>query len=393
MEGAMTRAFPRREFLGGAAGAVAAIAVGGCAPAISPAAQGKTMLAYVGGYTAKERNGRGEGVSVYRIDPASGVWTQVQLLKDIVNPSWLTLDRQQRVLYSAHGDGTEAIAYAIDAGTGQIRVLNRQPTSGKNGVRLGIDASNRFLVCANYSSGTVAVLPINPDGSLGALSDLVTLEGKPGPHRTEQASAHPHDVAFDPRGRFFIVPDKGLDAVFVFRVDPATRKLVAAAPPSVPSRPGAGPRHADFHPTKPYAYVLNELDSTLTTYRFDPDRGELKPLQTITTLPPAFTGNSTTSEIAVAPSGRFVYASNRGHDSIAIFSVDEAAGTLSSVGWESTQGKTPRFFGLDPAGAILYAANQDSDSIVFFRVDPKTGKLTPTGQVVKVGSPSTIVFR
>jgi 6-phosphogluconolactonase (cycloisomerase 2 family) len=161
----------------------------------------------------------------------------------------------------------------------------------------------------------------------------------------------------------------------------------------VATRRGAGPRHAGFHPTAPYAYVLNELDSTLTTYRFDPEDGGLTPLQVITTLPPAFTGDNTTSEIAVAPSGRFVYASNRGHDSIVIFRADGAAGVLEPVGWEPTQGKTPRFFTLDPAGTFLYAANQDSDTIVAFRVDPRAGTLTPTGQVVSVGSPSTIVFR
>jgi 6-phosphogluconolactonase (cycloisomerase 2 family) len=239
----------------------------------------------------------------------------------------------------------------------------------------------------------VAVLAINPDGSLGKLSDLVTLSGPPGPHPTEQTSSHPHDVAFDPSERFIVVPDKGLDRVFVFTLDTASGRLVATAPPSVASRPGAGPRHVDFHPRKPYAYVLNELDSTITTYGFDAGRGELRPLQVITTLPPAFTGNSATSEIEVAPSGRFVYASNRGHDSLAIFSIDEFTGLLASVGWESTQGKTPRFFAIYPAGTFLYVANQNSDTIVTFRVDQTGGQLTPTGQVVKTGSPSCIVFR
>jgi 6-phosphogluconolactonase (cycloisomerase 2 family) len=351
------------------------------------------MLAYVGGYTSKDRNGRGDGINVYRIDQPSGAWTHVQRLGDLVNPSWLTLDRARPVLYSAHGEGYEAVAYAIDPTTGALRILNRQATQGRNGVRLGIDASGRFLVCANYSSGTVAALPIEPDGSLGSLRDLVPLTGKTGPHPTEQTSAHPHDIAFDPRGRFFLVPDKGLDAVFAFRVDASTGKLVPATPPSVPARPGAGPRHAGFHPTGPFAYVLNELDSTLTTYRFDADTGALEPRQTVGTLPPAFTGPNTTSEIAVAPSGRFVYASNRGHDSVAIFAVEPGTGTLSPVRWEPTQGKTPRFIGLDPAGAMLYAANQDSDTIVAFGVDRQAGTLTPTGQIVAVGSPSTIVFR
>jgi len=384
----------RRDWLLGATGLVATIAAGGCAAAGGPGAATRRtpMFAYVGCYTSKERNGKGEGITVYRIDPATGQWSEVQVVRELVNPSWLTLDRQQRFLYAAHGDGGEATAFAIDRDGGRLSLLNRQPTDGRNGVRLGIDASNRFVVLANYSTGTVAVLPINPDGTLGRLTDLVTLEGKPGPHRTEQASAHPHDVVFDPRGRFIVVPDKGLDTTFVFRLDTTRGKLVPAEPASVASRPGAGPRHVDFHPSKPYLYQINELDSTLTTFKFDTERGELMPLQTITTLPPSFTGTSTTSEIAVAPSGRFVYGSNRGHDSIVIFAVDGGTGVLSPVGWESTQGRVPRFFALDPSGAFLYAANQNSDTIVAFSVDQATGRLKPTGQVVKTGSPSSIVF-
>jgi 6-phosphogluconolactonase len=384
----------RRDWLRGATGLMATLAAGGCAAMSGPGpgARRTPMFAYVGCYTSKDRNGKGEGVAVYRIDPASGEWTPVQLLKDIVNPSWLTLDRQRRFLYAAHGDGNEATAFAIDRESGRLTLMNRQATRGRNGVRLGIDASNRFAVLANYSTGTVAVLPINADGSLGALADLVALEGKPGPHRTEQASAHPHDVVFDPRGRFVVVPDKGLDTTFVFRLDTTRGKLVAADPPSVASRPGAGPRHADFHPSQPYLYQINELDSTITTFKFDTQHGELIPLQTITTLPPSFTSANTTSEIAVAPSGRFVYGSNRGHDSIVIFAVNDATGVLSPVGWESTQGRVPRFFALDPSGAFLYAANQNSDTIVAFTVDQSTGKLKPTGQVIKTGSPSSIVF-
>jgi 6-phosphogluconolactonase len=392
------RAISRREVLAGMVGLTAAAVAGGCAPvagapstAAAPASG--PMFAYVGGYTSKERNGHAEGISVYRVDPGSGAWTSIQVLRDLVNPSFLTLDHQRQFLYSAHGDGTEAIAYAIDKQTGQLRLLNRQPTGGKNGVRLIVDPSNRFVVVANYSSGSVTVLPINRDGSLAPHSDLVALSGKTGPHRTRQEASHPHDTLFDRGGRFLLVPDLGLDRVFVFKLDGATGKLVANDPPSVAARSGAGPRHVDFHPTKPCAYVINELDSTITTYRFDGERGALTPLQVSPTLPPAFTGESTASEVAVAASGRWVYGSNRGYDSIAIFGVDEAGGTLTTVGWELTQGKTPRFFAPDPSGAVLYAANQDSDTIVTFRVDGATGKLTPTGQVIKTGSPSSIVFR
>jgi len=380
----------RREFLAGA-GAMATIIAGGCASMSS--ARPLPKFAYVGCYSTKRRNGRGEGVTVHRIDAATGAWTQLQLVKTADNPSWLTFDRNQRFLYSAHGDGDVVTAFRVDDATGQLSLLGTQDAKGKNGVRLGVDASNRFVICANYASGTVAVLPIQADGSLGPVTDLAALPGKPGPHRTQQPSSQPHDIVFDPRGRFIVVPDKGLDATFVFSLDTASGKLVPAAVPSVASRSGAGPRHAGFHPAKPYAYVLNELDSTLTTYRFDGERGALAPLQVITTLPPTFTGDSTTSEIVVAASGRFVYASNRGHDSLAIFAVNEADGTLSPVGWEPTRGKTPRFVAIEPSGAVLYAANMDSDTIVAFRVDASSGKLAATGQVIKTGSPSSIVFR
>lgn len=390
----MGQLLSRRSFVGGAAGLMAAIAAGGCAPMTAPTA-GSTapLFVYVGCYTSKERKGKGEGISVYRMDPLSGSWTDVQLVKDIVNPSFLALDREKRFLYSAHGDGEQATAFAIDRATGRLTLLNQQSTGGKNGVSLAVDATNRFLVVGNYSSGTVAALPINPNGSLAPLSHLAALPGEPGPHRVEQASSHPHDVRFDRGGRFVVVPDKGLDKVFVYRLDTASGKLVANDPPAVKTRPGAGPRHVDFHPSQPYAYVINELDSTITTYRFDAERGDLKPLQVISTLPPDFTGNNTTSEIAVAPSGRFVYGSNRGHHSIAIFTVDPTSGALAPVGWEPSRGLTPRFFALDPTGTFLYAANQDSDTIVTFRVDQPTGKLLATGQVIKTGSPSTFVFR
>jgi 6-phosphogluconolactonase len=387
----------RREFLEGVAGVAAVVAAGGCASmssqAASSAARPMPRFAYVGCYTSKDRNGTGEGISVHRIDPASGAFTQVQVLKEIVNPSWLTLDRQSRFLYSAHGDGTEVVAYAIDETTGRLTVMNRQPTRGRNGVHLAIDATGRFLAVANYASGSLVVLPINENGSLAPVSDLAETKGTPGPHRTQQESSHPHHCPFDRTGRFIVVPDKGLDKVFVYRLDTAKGKLVPGSPADVVSRSGAAPRHVDFHPAKPFAYVINELDSTIAVYQFEPERGTLKPLQIHTTLPSSYTGNNTSAEIAVAPSGRFVYGSNRGHDSIAIFSVDQATGLLTSIGWEPTQGQTPRYFGLDPSGDHLYAANQTSDTVVIFRVDKASGKLAPTGEVLKVGSPSAIAFR
>jgi 6-phosphogluconolactonase len=382
----MSNRIRRRDFLIGLAGATAAAASRSMSALAEPA------FMYVGSFTGKD-GGHGEGLSVYRRNSEQDAWAPVQLLKDFADPSFLIVDRQGRCLYAAHGDGTQATAYRIDPATGRLTVLNQQPTGGTNGVHLAIDATGRFLVLANYASGSVAALPIGGDGSLGPRSDLATLSGTPGPHRTQQDSSHPHHCPFDRTGRLVVVPDKGFDKVFVFRLDTARGTLVPATPPAVASRAGAAPRHADFHPTKPYVYVINELDSTIATYQFDADTGALKPLQVITTLPTSYTGNNSGAEIVVAPSGRFLYGSNRGHDSIAIFAIDQSTGVLASVGWESTQGKTPRFFALDKLGTHLYAANQTSDTVVMFRVDQSSGRLTPTGQTIKVATPTTIAFR
>ena len=270
--------------------------------------------------------------------------------------------------------------------------LNRQPSGGANPAHLDIDPTGRLLAVANYTGGTVAALPIGEDGRLQAPGKVLAQTGAAGPHPTEQASAHPHHSPFDPAGRFVVVPDKGLDRLFSYRADSASGELAPNNPPSVATRPGAGPRHIAFHPAMPYAYVVNELDSTLTTYAYDALTGTLEAQQTLSTLPHGYTATNSGAEIAVDAAGRFVYASNRGHDSIAIFAVDPATGALASIGWEPTGGAMPRFFALDPAGAFLYAANQDSDTIVALRVDAETGLLAPTGQVIHTGSPSCIVF-
>jgi 6-phosphogluconolactonase len=271
--------------------------------------------------------------------------------------------------------------------------VNQQSTEGKNPVHLALDPTNRFMVVANHITSSLAVLPINEqDGSLGKVVDLVPLQGKIGPHRVEQPFAKPHQCEFDPAGKFIGVPDKGLDCVFTFRLDATTGKLIANDPPSVAARETSGPRHIAFHPFRPYAYVINELDSSVTVYRYDPERGTLQPLKVIPSLPDTYTGNSRASEIAVSADGRFVYASNRGYDSIVSFSVDQDTGRLSPVEWTPPQGKTPRFFALSPSGSFLYAANEDSDTIVTFRVDKASGKLTPTRQTIKTGSPVCIVF-
>jgi 6-phosphogluconolactonase len=381
----------------GAAGP--ALVRGGHAEAQPQASRTSALFAYVGAFTTPERKGHGGGINVYRVDPTSGAWTHEQLL-EIVNPSFLTLDRAQRFLYSVHADLEEVSAYAIDKQNGHITALNRQSCGGKNAVHLSFDPTGRWIITANYSAGTVGVLPIEKDGTLGSRSDLVNLPGEPGPDRKQQASSHPHNAVFDPSGLFIAVPDKGLDRVFVFRLDVASGKLTPSDPPFVATRAGAGPRHIAFHPQMPLAYVINELDSSVTTYRFDAQRGSLQPIQILPSIPASYTGNNTGAEIVVTPSGRVVYASNRGHDSIAILAVDRHDGTLTPVGWAPTHAKSPRFFGLDPAAKILYAANadegysdqQNTDAIVSFRINQANGTLTPTGQVIKTNSPCTIVF-
>jgi 6-phosphogluconolactonase len=389
----------RRAFLSGLAGAAAfaprvtptALAPGVDQPQVDRRPAAPTFM-YVGSFTAKD-GGHGGGLSVFQRNAKTQTWTLIQLLQEIADPSFLILDRAGRHLYSAHGDGTQVTAYRIDEATGRLSVFNRQPSGGTNGVHLAIDANNRFLALANYATGTLALFPVNHDGSLGARADLVTMKGEPGPHRTQQESSHPHDCPFDRTGRYILVPDKGLDRIFIYRLDTTRGKLIPGDPPHVVARAGAAPRHVDFHPTRPFAYVINELDSTMATYQFEPDNAVLKPLQILPTTPSTYTGNNTGAEVVVAPSGRFVYGSNRGHDSIAIFAIDDRTGLLSSVEWEPTQGRTPRFFALDPSGAHLYAANQGTDTIVMFDVNQATGKLTPTGEIVKVMTPTSIVFR
>jgi 6-phosphogluconolactonase len=351
------------------------------------------MFAYVGCFTTAHRKARGKGISVYRIE-GSGTWSLVEVFETIANPGYVALDSQQRFLYASHGDGDTVSAYAIDAQTRQLKFLNQQPSSGDNGPHLIVDPSDRYVVCANGPG--IVVLPIQADGSLAPSTDAVVPPGKEGPYKREQGlGAHPHQVLFDASGRFLISPDKGVDATHIYRLDLASGKLAANDPPFVKSRYGAGPRHLAFHPSRPIAYLINELDSTVTTYQWDANRasgGVLTPVHIIPTTPATFVGDNTGAEIAVAPSGQFVYVSNRGHNSIATFAVDGKDGTLAPVGWEPTQGKKPRFFTLDPAGEKLYVANEDSDTIVAFKLNAVSGKPESTGLIIHTGSPSCIAF-
>jgi len=361
-------------------------------PLDEPVPETTPLYAYVGSFTTAQRKARGDGINVYSIAPDTGAWTRIQHIGDLVNPSFLTLSPDQRFLYSVHGDEDYATAFALDPATGQAKLLNRAKTGGKNGVRGTVDPSGKFLLVANYASGNVAVLPIAPDGSLKDQQQVVQLTGEPGPHKVEQVSSHPHDIVFDPSGRFVLVPDKGLDRIFAFRFDAATGWLTPTLQGSVKSRSGAGPRHLAFHPRRPIVWVLNELDSTITTYSFDTESGALQALQVMSILRPEFTGDSTAAEIAVLPSVPVVYASIRGQDAVAFFGVIARDGTLRPVGWQSTVGKTPRFIGLDPLGRNLYAANEQSDSVNTLRIDRATAHPVAGSNIVENASPVTIVF-
>jgi 6-phosphogluconolactonase (cycloisomerase 2 family) len=350
-----------------------------------------SYFAYVGARTTKERGARGNGLNVYRVDANTGIWTHVQLMGDLINPSFLAFDRTRHFLYAVHGDLSDISAFAVDRATGKLTLINRRSTGGKNPVHLAIDPTNRFVVVANHITSTLALLPREADGSLGELLDLVKLEGKIGPHRVEQPFSKPHQTEFDPSGQYIVVPDKGLDRIFTFRLDGENKKLIQAGNP-VEAREGAGPRHIAFHPNGRLAYVINELDSTVTAYRFDPATGALEPFQFLSALPDFFTGNSRGSEIAISADGRFLYASNRGYDSIAMFEVEQTDGRLTAKSWQISNGKTPRFFAIDPTGRFMFVAHEESDNIVTCRVDPSNGKLTMAEGRIAVGSPVCVVF-
>ena len=390
----LNRGVTRRRFLQSTASGVglALFAASSSSKGVSEMSEPSSYLAYVGSRTTRERNARGEGISVYRVAARTGQWTHIQLVSGLANPSYLAFDRSQRFLYAVHGDLTDISAFSIDPGTGKLTHLNSVSTFGKNPVHLTVDPTNRWIIVANHLSSALAVLGRNPDGSLGGLADEAKLTGKIGPHRIEQPFSKPHQVVYDRSERFLIVPDKGVDQVFTFTLDAASGKLTQVAAGTPRARDGSGPRHVVFHPTNAFAYVINELDSTVTAHRFDQATGKLTPFQLVTTLPDTFVGDSRASEIVLSHDGRFLYASNRGYDSVATFAVDPTTGRLAAQGWTDAQGKTPRFFALDPSGRFLFVADEDSDRIVPFKADSRDGKLIPAGDPVATGSPVCIVF-
>jgi 6-phosphogluconolactonase len=269
-------------------------------------------------------------------------------------------------------------------------LLNELPSRGSAPCYVSFDRTGKYVLVANYGGGSLTVFPMLTDGRLGEASAFVQHTGSS--VRPEQKSAHAHSIDLSADNRFAIAADLGMDEVVVYRFDANRGRLTPNQPRFAKLKPGAGPRHFTFHPNGRSAYVVNELDSTVTSFSYDRQSGTLRELQTISTLPKDFTRHNDDAEIHVHPNGRFLYASNRGHDSIAVFAIDGEKGTLTFLEAVPTQGKTPRYFGIDPTGTHLLAANQDSGTIVVFNIDPKSGRLTPTGQVLQVPSPVCLAF-
>jgi 6-phosphogluconolactonase (cycloisomerase 2 family) len=358
--------------------------------ASSPRPAGGPRVAYVGCFTTERRKARGKGIGIYAIDPVSGAWSPAGHVGDLVNPSFLVMDAARAVLYAVHGDADYVSAFAVDRQTGALRQIAKAASGGMNGVHQALDPTRQFLVVANYASGSVALLPVRPDGALDDVSHLLDLPGAPGPHRTEQTIAHPHHIVCSPGGRFILVPDKGLDRVFVLRLDAAAGTLAVASEATM--RPGAGPRHMVFHPTLPFAFVVNELDSTVATCRWHEETGVLEPLHLVSALPPDFFGASTTAAIVITPDGRHVYVSNRGQDGITRLVFDAGSETLVVRGWTPANGRDPRFMTLSPDGTRLIVAAEQGDFISQFVINETDGNLTPGGAALSSASPCTIAF-
>jgi 6-phosphogluconolactonase len=349
---------------------------------------------YVGTYTTGKKS---EGIYLYRLNMISGALSYVRTAKGVVDPSFLAVDRSRRFLYAVNEvtefggkPGGAVSAFSIEQGDGNLTFLNQQPSLGGAPCHLILDQTGRFLLVANYVGGNVSVLPIERDGRLGAPTELVQHQGHS--VKPEQEGPHAHCVTQDHAGRYVLVTDLGLDKIMVYKFDAKKGKLRPNAEPSATLKTGAGPRHLSFHPGGKFAYVINELDSTITAFAYRQATGTLGEVQIVSTLPKDFSGKNSCAEIAVAPDGKFLYGSNRGHDSIVVFAIDEQTGRLAYVEHQPTQGKTPRHFTIDPTGAFLLAANQNSDTIVVFRINHGNGKLAATGKPTEVPSPVCLVL-
>ena len=344
------------------------------------------MLAYVGTYTGP---GRGEGIYIFRAQ--NGRLTPLQTVSGVVSPSFLALHPNGKTLYAVNeAEGHEAVSAFRVGSDGQLAALNTQPSHGTSPCYVSLHPAGKCVLVANYGNGIVSVFPVAEDGSLREASHVHQHEGSSTNRR--QAGPHAHSILMDPTGRFVLSADLGCDRVFVYRLDAGSGRLTPNEIPFAQVSSGAGPRHIAFHPSGKLAFVNNEIDSTVTSFTWDAERGALHVNDTRSTLPEDFTERNSTAQVAVHPNGKFLYVSNRGHDSIAIFGVDEDRGKLRPLGHQSTQGKTPRNFNLDPTGAFLYAANQNTGTITTFSVSGDTGELTPTGHTTEVPAPVCVLL-
>lgn len=349
---------------------------------------------YIGTYTG----GESEGIYQMRLDAESGELELVGLAAETTNPSFLALHPNLPVVYAVgevpkdgENPGGTISAFRIDAETGALELLNRQSTVGAGPCHVAVAPSAKHVAVANYGGGSVALLPIDAEGRLGEATDFHQHKGRSvNPNRQE--GPHVHSVTFDHAGRFLYVADLGLDKMFIYRYDAEAGKLTPNDPPFALTAPGAGPRHFKIHPSGAFAYVVNELDNTVTSFYRYSESGALAQTGSVSTLPAGYSQETYTAEIRVHPSGRYVYASNRGHDSIAAFAVHAMEGTLTPLGQTSTSGAWPRNFNIDPSGRFLVAANQNSHNVVVLRIDLETGALEPMGQEVSVPAPVCVLF-
>ncbi len=349
-----------------------------------PKLKEEEMLVYVGTYT--HRNSR--GIYRLRLDSETGSLTVLGLAAETLSPSFLALHSNRKFLYAVNETGSGSVSsFSIDSASGTLTFLNQRSSQGASPCHLSLDGSGRNLLVANYTGGTVVVFPVGEDGRLEQVSAREDHKAA-----SVDSPSHPHSIRVAVGDRFAFAADAGLDRIFLYRFDPDQGSLKPHKPPWVETAAGSGPRHLTFHPNGRYAYVINETNSTVTAFSYAPEQGMLKEVQTISTLPKGFEGNSHTAEVQVSPSGLILYGSNRGHDSIAVFRIDPETGKLTPLQHQATGGKTPRNFGIEPAGRFLLVANQESDNVVVFRINPKTGILSPTGRSVEVSMPSCVKF-
>jgi len=381
-----------------ALGALGALALAGLmdTSAMSAAPPAEEFRVYFGTSGAEAKS----GIYLARLDTSSGKLTAPERVAETLKPSFLALHPSGRFVYAVNEvddfQGSPvgaASAFAVDPATGRLTLLNQVSAKGTWPCHLTLDRQGRHLLVANYGSGNVAALKIGSDGRLGEASAFVQHTGR-SVHATRQEAPHAHSVDLDAANRFAFVSDLGVDRVYVYRFDADRGTLEAHDPPFAAAKPGAGPRHFAFSPDQRHAYVVNELSQTVGAYRYDAARGTLQELGTVSLLPEGETPREGTgaAEVQLHPSGRFLYASNRGPNVIVVFAVDPERGTLTRVEQVSTGGDWPRHFAIDPSGRWLLASNQRSNTVVVFRVDAATGRLTPTGQVLDVKAPSCAVF-